>query len=385
MEIKLYLRILRKRWWLIALAFLFTLIPTVLLVNRQPWVYEANTSYVIRPRDDFDVPEDEIVDAVGTLSRQPEISTTFAEIADSRLIKQRAIDRLELSDNERRGLSVNGRVIAGTNVVEITVAGPDPGIVRDVANAAGEETAAYVNALYKVFELQTLDSARFPNNPAGPNKLLTIALGAGFGLLLGVGLVFLIEYLQQPIPDTRDFNIIERETGAYSEPYLRFRLEQELSRAQHGGEPFSLALLKVDDANKRPATKPLSQLAAVIQSHVRTEDILAYLGEGRFALLLPRMEGEGARSRVKEVQLEISGTDVEVPVSSIGITSHQYGETTPDDILALADAALAKASENPDERIVLSAGSNGSPVAGLHDDAAETHTHSKESTESTGR
>ena len=88
MEVKLYLRMLTKRWWLIVLAFFFTLIPTVLLVNRQPWVYESSTSYVIRPRDEFDVPEDEIVDAVGTLSRQPEISTTFAEIADSRLIKQ---------------------------------------------------------------------------------------------------------------------------------------------------------------------------------------------------------------------------------------------------------------------------------------------------------
>ena len=382
MEVKLYLRMLTKRWWLIVLAFFFTLIPTVILVNRQPWVYEANTSYVIRPRDDFDVPEDEIVDAVGTLSRQPEISTTFAEIADSRLIKQRAIDRLQLSDNERRGLSVNGRVIAGTNVVEITVAGPDPGIVRDVANAAGEETAAYVNALYKVFELQTLDSARFPNNPAGPNKLLTIALGAGFGLLLGVALVFLLEYLQQPIPETTDFNIIERETGVYNEPYLRVRLEQELSRAQHGGEPFSLALLKADESERGLAAKPLSQLTTVIQSHIRTEDILAYLDEATFALLLPGMEGEGARVKLEEIRLAVSeaGPDKKSAVRSVGITSYHLGEATPEDILVLADAALVTASENPDERIVLSAGSNGSPVAHLHNDEVETDTHSMEST-----
>lgn len=206
MEVKLYLRMLRKRWWLIVLAFLFTLGPTVYLVSRQPWVYEASTSYVIRPREEFDVPPDEVVDAVGTLSRQPEISTTFAEVADSRLIKQRAIERLDLSSEDRKGLSVNGSVLPGTNVIEITVRGPNPEVVRDVADAAGLETANYANDLYKVFELEPLDSAKLPSHPAGPNKPFTIILGGGFGLLLGVGLIFLIEYLQEPIPEERSIN-----------------------------------------------------------------------------------------------------------------------------------------------------------------------------------
>ena len=366
MEIKLYLRTLINRWWLIVAAFFFTVIPAAILVNRQPWVYEASTSYVIRPREEFDVPQDEIVDAVGTLSRQPEISTTFAEVADSRLIKRRAIERLELSSQERRGLRVNGRVVPGTNVVEISVEGPNPAVVRDVADAAGLETATYVNALYDVFELEPLDSASFPNNPDGPNKLFTIVLGGGFGLLLGVGLVFLLEYLEEPLPEPTSFNIIDGDTAIYNESYLKLRLKEEVSRTRHGARPFSLALIKPGYPEQYPADEATTRLIDAMGPRLRNEDILAHLGSGTFALLLPGMEGEEAKELFEGLQLAVgrgkAAGGESIPVSSVGITSYRDGEATADEILTLAANAMNEAGKDPDKLIVGPAGSNSSPV-----------------------
>jgi capsular polysaccharide biosynthesis protein/GGDEF domain-containing protein len=367
MEAKMYLRMLVRRWWLILAALFFTVVPTVILVTRQPWVYEASTSYVIRPRAQFNVPEDEIVDAVGTLSRQPEISTTFAEVADSRLIRQRAIEQLGLSGQERKGLRVNGSVVAGTNVVEINVEGPDPGIVRDLADAAGVETANYVNSLYDVFELEPLDSANFPNRPAGPNRLLTIALGAGFGLLLGIGLVFLVEYLQEPAPEELSFNIVDGETGVYNEPYFRLRLGEEISRAMHGDQTFALALIKPDHSGQLSAAKASSQLKLAIGTKTRSEDILAHLGSATFALLMPGMSGDAVRELLEGLQFKAprvgSGSDGVATVSSVGITSYKHGEATVDEILALAADALVEATRNPARRIVLSARNNGNAAS----------------------
>ena len=245
MELKMYFRILLKRWWIIPLTFIFTLIPTYIFVSGQPWVYESEATFVIRPRTSVAVNDDEIVKALDTVSRRVEIITTFAEVSSSSLIKQRAVESLGLSAEEQEGLKVNGRVLAGTNILEINVQGPDPKIVRDLATAVSMETLSYVSNLYDVFELEPLDGANIPNRPVSPNKTLNLAIGAALGLLLGVGLIFLIEYLKEPLVGDLQINVIDPETGAYNQTYFKLRLGEELSRARHNTYSFSLALIKV--------------------------------------------------------------------------------------------------------------------------------------------
>lgn len=355
MEIKLYLRKLLGKWWLILIAFLLTVIPTVLLVREQPWIYEAKTSFVIRPRSSLTADQEEFVKAVDTLSRRTEINTTFSEVASSRLIKQRAIDQLDLTSGERKGLKVNARVIAGTNVLEIIVQGLQPGVVRDFANAISLETTDYIRNLYDVFELEPLDTATLPDSPVRPNKPLTIALGGIFGLILGVGLVFFIEYLNEPLPEDGSFNITDKETGVYNEPYFRLRLGQELSRAGHRNHSFSLALIKLNRRNLAsgktdpiPAAKASPQLTSALASNMRKEDILAHLGDSVFALLLPDMSGEVVSNLMDAFERKIEsltpsdvGSDNGVVIySSVGIVTYVRGETTGDELLEQAAKAL---------------------------------------------
>lgn len=356
MEVKLYLQILLKRWWIILATFALTLIPTFVFVNGQPWIYESEVTFVIRPRSSIAVNDEEIVKALDTISRRVEINTTFAEVSSSSLIKLRAIERLGLTTQEQKGLKSSGRVIAGTNILNISVQGPDPDIVQDFANAVSLETLAYVSNLYDVFELEPLDLAERPDKPVSPNKALNLALGGSIGLFLGVGLVFLIEYLKEPIKTDSQVNIIDLETGAYNRPFFMLRLRQELNRARHNGYSFSLALIKVYHrglmkgvAQPIPAAQALRLIITSLGPNMREEDVLAYMEQGTFALLLPDIPGEAAKDVLTFLRMQIGlippgqidGGQGSAIYGSIGVAAYDDHQLVADENEMLAQAVQA--------------------------------------------
>ncbi len=358
MELKHYLRILLGKWWLILIAIVVTVVPTYYYVNNQPWIYESTATFVIRPRASSDADAEGFVKAVDTLSNRVEINTTFAEVASSSVVKDRAQDALNLSGPQRRGLKVDSRVIAGTNVLEISVQGLDPVVVRDVAEAVSIETVDYVSGLYDVFELEPLDLPEQSNKPVSPNKTLNLAMGGFFGVLLGMSLVFLLEYLKETEAEDTDFNIIDPETGVYNKTYFMLRLRQEMSRAWRNRYSLSIALLEVNnrslasgESQQVLAAKALPQVTVSLGPNLRDEDILAHLGDSTFALLLPDMPGKAAKDLLEEVRSKIgllSSDEVETEkglttYGAIGIATHQNNSVSPEGLVAQASLALEEA------------------------------------------
>jgi diguanylate cyclase (GGDEF)-like protein len=358
MELKLYLRILLKHWWIILAALIITLIPTLFFVQRQPIVYQTEATFVIRPRASLGVTDADVVKVLDTLSRRVEINTTFAEVANSSLIKQRAIDRLNLTTQEKQGLKVDSKVIAGTNILNINVQGPDPNIVRDFADAISQETLTYVSNLYDVFEMEPLDTAHLPTKPVSSNRIITLALGGAMGLFLGIGLVFFTEYLKEPIKVDSQVNIIDLETSAYNQSYLMLRLRQELSRARNNNYALSLALIKVYHrglmngmAQQVSAEKTLRLIITALGPNMRDEDILAHMGQGMFALLLPDVSSEAAKDVLNFLRTQIGLVPLDRVNSnqgatlycSIGVAAFNQRQKTADEMLAEAVQALQEA------------------------------------------
>lgn len=317
MELTRYFNILLKRWWLFLGGFLVVFLGVLLLTLRQPYVYEASTTFVMRPRSEFIV-DDEFVRALDVVSRRVEINTTFAEVVGSRLIKNEAIEQLDLTTEQRQGLSVSGRVIGGTNILEVTAQGRDPVIVRDFANAVGERTVIYVGSLYDVFELEPLDEAALPRTPISPKPVLNLALGAVFGLALGAGLVFLLEYLRMPYDAKDSFNVLDRETGAFNKSYLMHRLWQEISRSKRNKYPLAMGMVRIEVGNSDEENVDYKQVEALRQVYLlsskllRPEDLMARLEVDTLAILLPDMTKEQAQLFMEELNLKIEAIAREV-------------------------------------------------------------------------
>ena len=201
MELRIYLRVLFKYWWLVLIAFVVTLGFTAWFTFRQEPVYESSATYIVRPTLSTEIVEDTKgeLDALDVLGRRGDIASTFAEMANSRQIKIRAAESLGLSSSERQRLSVDSQLVSGTYLLKITVLGHDPELVSDFANMIGVEVIRFVEDLYATYELVSLDPATAPSSPSKPNRMLNLALGAALGLVLGAALAFLAYYLQSPV------------------------------------------------------------------------------------------------------------------------------------------------------------------------------------------
>lgn len=369
MEIKAYLRILKRRWWVLLLCCVITVAATLAFTLSRPTVYETTTTYVIRPRSEPGV-QDDFVKALDLVSRNSEISTTFSEVANSKLIRQAALMKLALTPEKQKDLSVNARVIGGTNMLELNVQGPDPIVVRDFANVVGSEFVDYVSKLYyDVFELELLDEASLPRAPVETNLVLNLAIGVLLGLVLGGGIVFLIEYFQIPPVPPDSFNIIDRETGAYNKPYFMLRLWQEMSRAKRNKYPLSLSLIRVEIEETAGAsvfteadrTEAMRVIKVFADQNLREEDILARFDHDVYAVLLPDLQDDKAKAaierlltRIGSITLEPNGNAEALKIMAIaGIVSNVSARAPQEQFLKQALSALESTDRDVAGKVIL--------------------------------
>lgn len=297
MEIKAYIKILLKRWWALFLGFAVVASATYIWTGRQEKVYQSEATFVLRPRSSTTTVEDDFVKTLDMVSRRVEINTTFAEVATSRLIKNRALDQLDFRD--AADFSISAGVVGGTNILSIKVEGPDPIIAQEFCTLVGSETLQYVSELYDVFELQPLDPASLTKKPVRPNMTLNLMFGSILGLVLGGGLALLIEFIRSPYEEPDTFNIIDRETGAYNKSYFTLRMWQEMNQAKRNKYPLSLGLVKVEfdgeNISRRDQIEAMRVFKKLAESAMREGDILASIDGDIFAVLCPYMPNDKAK------------------------------------------------------------------------------------------
>ncbi len=292
MELRRYIEIVINRWPIALAGLLVTTLLTAVFVARQEPTYQSSGTYVVRPRT-LDAVEG--VRAIDTLIRGVEINSTYASIARSGQIFERAAATLS-PDVGTSGLSSASNVVTGTNIIDISVTGPDPEAVYAMAVAVGQETIAYVDELQDVFELQLLDAPSEPNRPIGPKTGLTIATGLVLGAGLGVLLAVASEAFLAPAGPERRRR--RSPTHLVDEADFRGRFQEELGMVLRAGRSFSVGILKVTLHGAGRSDGPtLLDLEAVARTRMPTlpsDDVVAYLGDGTFALLLVDATAEEA-------------------------------------------------------------------------------------------
>lgn len=363
MELKIYLRILLSKWWIVVPVFLVTLTATIVFTFSRVPVYSSTATFVVAPNAAFEDVRS-FASGLDILSRRTEIASTYAEVAGSRLIKQKALESLDIPSTEE--LVVEGKLRAGTNVIEIAVEGNNPALVRDIANVVGTETMMYAQDLYETYILKQLDEASLPSAPVRPNKLLNLGLGLAGGIILGVGLAFLSVYLEAPLEDFNTFNVLDRETGAYNKRYFEQRLGEEMARAKRNKNSLSLALLNVDrfdaiDSYSYARRDALRQVARVLRQYVREEDIIARIEGTVFAFLFPDVLEGSAKAMVAEIEIRLGWVPLEIEKSGVKINinldsasavlPYQPDIATPDAWLLEALVALQQAEARSNGKI----------------------------------
>jgi capsular polysaccharide biosynthesis protein len=277
-------RLVPRAWpWLVAaIAAAGATVAQLATANSAP-TYESTGSYVVQPRAADDVTN---IQATALLNGSVRIDATFARIAESELVRERAVAQLSPSrpDAEVADAEVVASLAPSANIVSISARTTDPDAAQDLAVAAGSETISYIGDLADLYDLTVLDAPGEAHRSASADVAVMPVLAAGVvGLGIGTATRPLVgRGRARRGADARP----ELDTSIDSVRYTQLRLQEEQSRTDSGGAPFHVLVLE-PDLPMQGADIP--NMIRVLTSVAREEDHvghLRHLRPSRFVVVL---------------------------------------------------------------------------------------------------
>jgi capsular polysaccharide biosynthesis protein len=191
-------RIIRKRWLIVVTLPMVALITSgILSFFIIPPVYQATAMVIVGKKADTQV--DKAVDYSSIMANQ-QLAKTYETIAKSRTVLERVANQVGSNlTPERLSNEVSVGAVKATEVIAINVSDQDPELAAKIANALTIEFSNRVIEVKKVDSVGVIDSAVVPVSPIKPNKKLNMALAFVLGLFTAVGLVFLLEFLDNTV------------------------------------------------------------------------------------------------------------------------------------------------------------------------------------------
>jgi len=86
-----------------------------------------------------------------------------------------------------------------TEIIHILVKDKDPVLAQSITNSITRIFQSEVKDIMKMDNVQIIDEAPLPRTPVEPNRVKNVMIGALAGLVIGIGLAFLLEYLDRSV------------------------------------------------------------------------------------------------------------------------------------------------------------------------------------------
>ena len=182
----------KKRWKIIALTtVLATVVSGIFSFFVISPTYEASTKIFIGKEG----AESEGYNS-SDVSMYQNLIKTYSELIKTKDLVNKAIDNSEydLSVNSvLNGITVN--TLTGTQILQISYQSKSPSIAKNILESITNEFITKAEELVPNGNVKILESVELPKNPVAPNKTMNIAIAFILGMMVGFGIVFLLEYL----------------------------------------------------------------------------------------------------------------------------------------------------------------------------------------------
>lgn len=198
--------VIMKRWKMIVsitvgAALLAALLSYLILTP----IYEANTQFIVNQTEEQQ-PENAQIDS-GTIQTNVELINTYNVIIKSKAILDEVAEELGLNDSEENledKIEVSSE--EDSQVVTVTVKDPDAQQATAIANTTVEVFQDRIPDLMNVDNVNILSAAEteVDQSPVEPRPKLNIAIAIVLGAMVGVGVAFLLEYLDTTIRTEED-------------------------------------------------------------------------------------------------------------------------------------------------------------------------------------
>ena len=184
---------LKKRWiMIVAITLTATIISGVLSFFVIDPVYETSTKVFIGKEENDDAAYNS-----GDIQMYQQLLQTYAQAIQTKDLVNRAISGLSYDELEASGVvnSLTVTPISSTQILEIKYQSKNPEEAKDVLKSVTDEFIVTAKELVPNGNVRVIEEVELPEEPVSPNKVMNIAIAFLLGLMVSVGLVFLLEYL----------------------------------------------------------------------------------------------------------------------------------------------------------------------------------------------
>jgi capsular polysaccharide biosynthesis protein len=199
LELRKIVAILRKRAWIIVLITLIaTLTAAVLSYFVMTPIYEASTQLLVNKSDR----QENALYNLNDITADLKLTETYSVIIKSPRIIDLVIQKLSLTMTpEELTEKVEVNPVKNSQVISITVTDISQEQAARIANTVVEVFKTEIVSIMKVDNVQILSKAKVEPmpEPVKPKPLLNMAISFVVGIMLSVGLAFLLEYLDTSI------------------------------------------------------------------------------------------------------------------------------------------------------------------------------------------
>lgn len=183
---------LKKRWILIvSITLVATLISGILSFFVIKPTYEASTKVFVGK-------EESSLEGYNTndIQMYQKLLQTYAETIKTNEVIQAAINNTnaDLSIKDVKS-SLTVTPISDTQILQIKYQNNDPEVARSIIENITNEFVILSKELVPNGNVRVIEAVQLPEDPVAPNKKMNIAIAFLLGLMVSVGLVFLLEYI----------------------------------------------------------------------------------------------------------------------------------------------------------------------------------------------
>ncbi len=183
---------LKKRWiMIVAITLTATIVSGIITFFVIDPVYETSTKVFVGKEEN-----DEVAYSTNDIQMYQKLLQTYAQTIKTRDLVSKAISSLsyDLEASSVVGaLTVNP--VADTQILEIKYQSKDPKEAKDVLKSVTDEFIVTAKELVANGNVRVIEEVELPENPVSPNKKMNIAIAFLLGLMVSLGIVFLLEYL----------------------------------------------------------------------------------------------------------------------------------------------------------------------------------------------
>ena len=203
LELREYIEIILKRIWIIvAITITATFLSGIISVFFLNEVYSTSTTLIVSKQSEGTTLNEIQINDIN-LARG--LVDTYSVIVKSDLVMEKVLKevRSDMSlDSLRSKVSVSSE--SNTEIIRITVEDTQPEKARDIANSLARVFMNEVESLLRMDNVQIIDIAKAPVSPIKPKVMMNIAIAFILGLMISLGIVLLLEYLDNTIKTPED-------------------------------------------------------------------------------------------------------------------------------------------------------------------------------------